>query len=132
MADQPIPLTGDSEFDLLNFLVVIWRRKGLIVGGTFIIVLAAWLVCVNLPKVYQVTVKLWPVYTPTIAELWSVYTPKIAGETTRTLTADRAIIVEPIVGFFQNHTLAGRAVGEFDLSESPFHPDTGSLPQRKH
>ena len=121
MSDQPISPVEDSEIDLLHVFAVIWRRKGLIAGGTLIVLVAAWFACINLPKVYQVTVKLWPVYTPTIAELWSVYTPKIAGETTRTPTADRAVIVEPIVGFFQNHTLAGRAVGEFDLNKSPFH-----------
>ena len=66
MADQPILPVEDSEIDLLNFLVVIWRRKVLIGGGTLIVLVVAWLVCINLPKAYQVTVKIWPVHTPAI------------------------------------------------------------------
>ena len=66
MSDQPISPVEDSEIDLLHVFAVIWRRKGLIVGGTLIVLVAAWFVCVNLPKVYQVTVKIWPVHTPAI------------------------------------------------------------------
>ena len=111
MSDQPIPLAGDSEFDLLNFLVVIWRRKVLIGGGTLIVLFGAWLVSVNLPKVYQVTVKIWPVYTPAIAgELTSEGSNRM----------DTEAIVKPIMAFFQNYSLAESAVREFELDKSPF------------
>ena len=111
MSDQPIPLAGDSEIDLLNFLVVIWRRKVLIGGGTLIVLVAAWLVSVNLPKVYQVTVKIWPVYTPAIAgELTSEGSNKM----------DTEAIVKPIMAFFQNYSLAESAIREFELDKSPF------------
>ena len=111
MSDQPISPVEDSEIDLLNFLVVIWRRKVLIGGGTLIVLLAAWLVCVNLPKVYQVTVKIWPVYTPAIAgELTSEGSNRM----------DTEAIVKPIMAFFQNYSLAESAIREFDLDKSPF------------
>ena len=111
MSDQPISPVEDSEIDLLNFLVVIWRRKVLIGGGTLIVLVAAWLVCVNLPKVYQVTVKIWPVYTPAIAgELTSEGSNRM----------DTEAIVKPIMAFFQNYSLAESAIREFDLDKSPF------------
>ena len=111
MSHQPTALAEDSEFDLLNFLVVIWRRKVLIGGGTLIVLFGAWLVSVNLPKVYQVTVKIWPVYTPAIAgELTSEGSNRM----------DTEAIVKPIMAFFQNYSLADSAVREFDLDKSPF------------
>ena len=52
MTDQSTPLAEDSEIDLLHVFDVIWRRKGLIIGGTLIVVFAAWLLSGSLPKVY--------------------------------------------------------------------------------
>ena len=111
MSDQPLPPAGHSEIDILYFFHVVWRRKGLIGCGTLIAIVAAWLVCVNLPKVYQVTVKIWPVYTPAIA-----------GELTAegSNRGDEESIVKPIVAFFQNYSLADSAIREFDLDQSPF------------
>ena len=111
MADQPILPVEDSEIDLLHVFAVIWRRKGVIAGGTVIVLFVAWLVCVNLPKVYQVTVKIWPVYTPAIG-----------GELTSggTNGVDMEVIVKPIVAFFQNYSLAESAIREFELDKSPF------------
>ena len=111
MSDQPIPLAEDSEIDLLHVFAVIWRRKVLIAGGTLIVLVVAWLVSVNLPKVYQVTVKIWPVYTPAIAgELTSEGSNKM----------DTEAIVKPIMAFFQNYSLAESAIREFELDKSPF------------
>ncbi len=111
MSDQPISPVEDSEIDLLHVFAVIWRRKGLIAGGTLIVLVVAWLACANLPKVYQVTVKIWPVHTPAIGgELTS-------GGTNR---VDMEAIVKPIVAFFQNYSLAESAIREFELDKSPF------------
>ena len=111
MSDQPISPVEDSEIDLLHVFAVIWRRKWLIAGGTLIVLVVAWLVCINLPKAYQVTVKIWPVHTPAIGgELTS-------GGTNR---VDMEAIVKPIVAFFQNYSLAESAIREFELDKSPF------------
>ena len=111
MSDQPILPVEDSEIDLLHVFAVIWRRKWLIAGGTLIVLVVAWLVCINLPKAYQVTVKIWPVHTPAIGgELTS-------GGTNR---VDMEAIVKPIVAFFQNYSLAESAIREFELDKSPF------------
>ncbi len=111
MSDQPLPLAEHSEIDILYFFHVVWRRKGLIGGGTLIVLVAAWLTCANLPKVYQVTVKIWPVYTPAVAgELTSEGSNRVDEET----------IVKPIVAFFQNYSLADSAIREFELDKSPF------------
>ena len=111
MTDHPTPQVEDYELDLFRFFVVTWRRKGLITGGTLIVLVATWLVCVNLPKVYQVTVKVWPVYTPAIAgELTAEGANRVDNET----------IVKPIVAFFQNYSLADSAIREFELDKSPF------------
>ena len=111
MADQPISPVEDSEIDLLHVFAVIWRRKRLIAGGTLIVLVVAWFACINLPKAYQVTVKIWPVHTPAIGgELTS-------GGTNR---VDMEAIVKPIVAFFQNYSLAESAIREFELDKSPF------------
>ena len=111
MSDQPILPVEDSEIDLLHFFAVIWRRKWLIAGGTLIVLVAAWFACANLPKVYQVTVKIWPVHTPaTGGELTS-------GGSNR---VDMEAVVKPIVAFFQNYSLAESAIREFELDKSPF------------
>ena len=111
MSDQPVSPVEDSEIDLLHVFAVIWRRKWLIAGGTLIVLVAAWLVSVNLPKAYQVTVKIWPVYTPAIAgELTSEGSNRM----------DTEAIVKPIVAFFQNYSLAESAIREFELDKSPF------------
>ena len=111
MSDQPILPVEDSEIDLLHVFAVIWRRKWLIAGGTLIVLVAAWLVSVNLPKAYQVTVKIWPVHTPaTGGELTS-------GGSNR---VDMEAVVKPIVAFFQNYSLAESAIREFELDKSPF------------
>ncbi len=111
MSDQPISPVEDSEIDLLHVFAVIWRRKWLIAGGTLIVLVAAWFACANLPKAYQVTVKIWPVHTPAIGgELTS-------GGTNR---VDMEAIVKPIVAFFQNYSLAESAIREFELDKSPF------------
>ncbi len=111
MSDQPLPQAEHSELDIIYFFQVTWRRKGLIAGGSLIVLVAAWLVCVNLPKVYRVTVKIWPVYTPAIA-----------GELTAegSNRADNETIVKPIVAFLQNYSLADSAIREFELDKSPF------------
>ena len=111
MSDQPLPQAEHSELDIIYFFQVTWRRKVLIVGGTLIVLIATWFACVNLPKVYQVTVKVWPVYTPAIAgELTAEGSNRVDNET----------IVKPIVAFFQNYSLADSAIREFELDKSPF------------
>ena len=111
MSDQPISPVEDSEIDLLHVFAVIWRRKWLIAGGSLIVLVVAWLVCINLPKAYQVTVKIWPVHTPaTGGELTS-------GGSNR---VDMEAVVKPIVAFFQNYSLAESAIREFELDKSPF------------
>ena len=111
MSDQPLPPAEHSELDIIYFFQVTWRRKGLIAGGSLIVLVAAWFACVNLPKVYQVTVKVWPVYTPAIAgELTAEGSNRVDEET----------IVKPIMAFFQNYSLADSAIREFELDKSPF------------
>ena len=118
MSEQSLQPAEHSEIDVLYFFHVVWRRKGLIGGGTLIALVTAWLVCVNLPKVYQVTVKIWPVYTPSIA-----------GELTAegSNRGDEESIVKPIVAFFQNYSLADSAIREFDLDKSPFNLTPGEF-----
>lgn len=111
MSNQPLPQAEHSEIDIIYFFQVTWRRKGLIAGGALIVLVATWFACVNLPKVYQVTVKVWPVYTPAIAgELTAEGSNRVDNET----------IVKPIVAFFQNFSLAESAIREFELDQSPF------------
>ena len=108
MSDQPTPLVQESEFDLFHVFAVMWRWKWLIAGGTLIVLVATWFYSVNLPKVYQVTVRMWPVYTPRISS-------QLASPDSRNTDA----IIKSFIGFFQNYSLAESAIREFELDNSP-------------
>lgn len=45
---------GEPEIELIDYLNVIWKRKGLIVGGTVLAAAAALVVSVSMPKTYEV------------------------------------------------------------------------------
>ena len=60
----------EDEIELIDYLRVIWKRRWLIMGGTFACMLTAMLVSYKLPKVYQgsVILEVGKIYSPTKAE----------------------------------------------------------------
>ncbi|MFQ5745515.1 MAG: Wzz/FepE/Etk N-terminal domain-containing protein, partial [Acidobacteriota bacterium] len=60
MTDQPTSRRGDEvpeeqEVELIDYLRVIWKRKGLIIGGALVAAIAALGVSLSLPKTYEVS-----------------------------------------------------------------------------
>ncbi len=45
----------EQEIELIDYLRVIWKRKGLIVGGTLVAAAAALVVSLSMPKTYEVS-----------------------------------------------------------------------------
>ncbi|MFQ5904158.1 MAG: Wzz/FepE/Etk N-terminal domain-containing protein [Candidatus Binatia bacterium] len=45
----------EQEIELIDYLNVIWKRKGLIIGGTLIAAAAALVVSLSMPKTYEVS-----------------------------------------------------------------------------
>jgi len=48
-------MRDEQEIELIDYLIVIWKRKGLIIGGTLISVLTALVVGLSMPKIYKVS-----------------------------------------------------------------------------
>jgi uncharacterized protein involved in exopolysaccharide biosynthesis len=48
-------MRDEQEIELIDYLIVIWKRKGLIIGGTLISVLTALVVDLSMPKLYKVS-----------------------------------------------------------------------------
>jgi len=45
----------EQEIELIDYLNVIWKRKGLIIGGTLVAAAAALVVSLSMPKIYEVS-----------------------------------------------------------------------------
>lgn len=45
----------DQEVELIDYLRVIWKRKGLIIGGTLVAAAAVLVVSLSVPKTYEVS-----------------------------------------------------------------------------
>ncbi|MEE9138719.1 MAG: Wzz/FepE/Etk N-terminal domain-containing protein, partial [candidate division NC10 bacterium] len=44
-----------NEVELIDYLNVVWKRKGLIIGGTLVVAAAALVVSLSMPKLYEVS-----------------------------------------------------------------------------
>ncbi|GAH73521.1 unnamed protein product, partial [marine sediment metagenome] len=53
--DNKTQLNPDDEVQLIDLLLVLWKRKWLIIVGTLICVVTAGIVAFNIPKVYEVS-----------------------------------------------------------------------------
>ena len=95
MTEQPLTLAEDSEINLYHVFDVICRRKTLIIGGTLIVVVAAWLVSVILPKVYEV-----PIILSNLSDSKNI---------------------KSAIPFFRNTQLADSTIKEFGLNKFSFH-----------
>ncbi len=45
----------EQEIELIDYLNVVWKRKGLIIGGTLVVAAAALVVSLSMPKTYEVS-----------------------------------------------------------------------------
>ncbi|GAH88666.1 unnamed protein product, partial [marine sediment metagenome] len=52
--DNKTQLNPDDEVQLIDLLLVLWKRKWLVIVGTLICVVTAGIVAFNIPKVYEV------------------------------------------------------------------------------
>lgn len=55
MENNQSRLNTEGEIELIDLLVVLWRKKWLIIVGTLICAITAGIVAFNMPKIYEVS-----------------------------------------------------------------------------
>lgn len=97
----------EQEVELIDYLNVIWRRKVLIVGGTFIAVFAALLLSVYKPNVYEATVTLLVTESKV---------PSVEGGK----PVNAGLSAETVEGVIRNKSLAEKAIQKFGLDKGRY------------
>ncbi|MFQ5801446.1 MAG: GumC family protein [Candidatus Methylomirabilales bacterium] len=97
----------EQEVELIDYLNVIWRRKGLILGGTLLAVVTALVVSLNTPRTYEVSV------TMLVTES---KVPSAEGRG----PAKTGLSPETFEGMIRNKSLAEKAIQKFGLDQEPY------------
>ncbi len=103
----------EQEIELIDYLNVIWKRKGLIIGGTLVVAAAALVVSLLMPKIYEASVTL----LVTESKI-----PSAAGPPVRT-----GISPETFYPMIRNHSIAEKALDKFNLNAEPHNLRPGGI-----
>ncbi len=97
----------EQEIDLIDYLNVIWKRKGLIIGGTLVAAAVALVVSLRMPKTYEASVTLL------------VTESKIPSAEGRE-PGKTGLSPETFEGMIRNKSLAQQAIQKFGLDQKPY------------
>jgi len=97
----------EREVELIDYLKIMWRRKGLIVGGTLLAAATALVVSLSMPKTYEGAVTL--LLTESKVPSAEAREPVKTGLSPLTFE-----------GMIRNKSLAERAIQKFDLDKEPY------------
>ena len=111
MPNQPAPPAEGRGMNLSHAFTVIWRRKGLIIGGTLLAVVGAALFNASLPKAYRATVSIG------VSQL-------------ETFSLSSVEFQKSVIVFFRSHALAIDALQKFGLNKPPFNLTPGPFLRR--
>jgi len=100
-------LQEEQEINLIDYLNVIWKRKGLIIGGTLVAAAVALVVSLRMPKTYEASVTLL------------VTESKIPSAEGRE-PGKTGLSPETFEGMIRNKSLAQQAIQKFGLDQKPY------------
>jgi len=104
----------EQEIRLIDYLNVIWRRKGLIMGGTLIVAAAALLVSLSMPKVYEVSRTLRIGQLP-VKNGKEVYVIDLRGKLIHPLMVRFIEDRETVIGRLEDQRMLMAIIQEFQL-----------------